>query len=118
MTSKAAGLASRTSALVWWARGRRFDIALGHGSNDVTVAAKLLRVPSATMFDYEWATVQHNLNCRLAAAVVVPDASMATDARSLMCQQLSDVGFIGVTMLSKPSLPSDAVDPGLRVVAA
>ena len=26
------------------------------------------------MFDYEWATVQHNVNCRLAAAVVVPDA--------------------------------------------
>jgi uncharacterized protein len=26
------------------------------------------------MFDYEWATVQHNVNCRLAATVVVPDA--------------------------------------------
>jgi predicted glycosyltransferase len=26
------------------------------------------------MFDYEWATVQHNINCRLARAVVVPDA--------------------------------------------
>jgi predicted glycosyltransferase len=25
------------------------------------------------MFDYEWATVQHNLNCRLAQGVVVPD---------------------------------------------
>ena len=25
------------------------------------------------MFDYEWATVQHNVNCRLARAVVVPD---------------------------------------------
>ncbi len=38
------------------------------------VAAKLLRIPSATAFDYEWATVQHNVNCRLARAVVVPDA--------------------------------------------
>ena len=47
---------------------------MGHGSNDVTVAAALLRVPSATAFDYEWATVQHNVNCRLARAVVVPDA--------------------------------------------
>jgi len=53
-----------------------------------------------------------------ARAVVVPDASMATEARSLMCDQLSEVGFTGVTMLSQPSLPSDAVDPGLRVVAA
>jgi uncharacterized protein len=81
LSAKAAGLASRSAALVRWARadtrgagGRRFDIALGHGSNDVTVAAAMLRVPSATMFDYEWATVQHNVNCRLARAVVVPEA--------------------------------------------
>ncbi len=81
LAAKAGGLASRTTALVRWARaqadgpaGGRFDIALGHGSNDVTVAAALLRIPSATMFDYEWATVQHNVNCRLARAVVVPDA--------------------------------------------
>jgi predicted glycosyltransferase len=81
LDAKALGLASRSAALVRWARaeqraagGRRFDIALGHGSNDVTVAAALLRVPSSTMFDYEWATVQHNVNCRLAAAVVVPEA--------------------------------------------
>jgi predicted glycosyltransferase len=78
--AKAAGLASRSAALVRWARAeqrrseRRFDIALGHGSNDVTVAAAVLRIPSSTMFDYEWATVQHNVNCRLASAVVVPDA--------------------------------------------
>ena len=72
--SKALGLVSRSTALVRWARGRKFDAALGHGSNDITVAASLLRVPSATAFDYEWATVQHNVNCRLARNVVVPDA--------------------------------------------
>jgi uncharacterized protein len=72
--AKAAGLASRSLALARWARGQRFDVALGHGSNDVTVAATLLRIPSSTMFDYEWATVQHTINCRLAAAVVVPEA--------------------------------------------
>jgi uncharacterized protein len=71
---KAWGLAARSRELVRWARRRRFDVALGHGSNDITVAAVLLRMPSATMFDYEWATVQHNVNCRLAQAVVVPDA--------------------------------------------
>ncbi len=81
LLAKAGGLASRSAALVRWARadvraagGRRFDVALGHGSNDVSVAAAILRIPSATMFDYEWATVQHNVNCRLARAVVVPDA--------------------------------------------
>jgi predicted glycosyltransferase len=72
--AKARGLAERSYALARWARGRRFDRALGHGSNDITIAAALLRIPSATTFDYEWATVQHNVNCRLAAAVVVPDA--------------------------------------------
>jgi uncharacterized protein len=90
--AKALGLAARSAALARWAvgEGRRsaapartggavlgpppFDVALGHGSNDITVAAFALRIPSATMFDYEWATVQHNVNCRLAKAVVVPDA--------------------------------------------
>ncbi|HEX7610315.1 MAG TPA: DUF354 domain-containing protein [Solirubrobacteraceae bacterium] len=81
LAAKATGLASRSSALVRWARaqrppggGRPFDIALGHGSNDVSLAAAILRIPSSTMFDYEWATVQHNINCRLARAVVVPEA--------------------------------------------
>jgi predicted glycosyltransferase len=74
LAGKAAGLASRSLALARWARGRRFDVAIGHGSNDVSVAAKLLRVPSATAFDYEWAAAQHHVNCRLARVVVVPDA--------------------------------------------
>jgi predicted glycosyltransferase len=92
LAAKAGGLALRSGALLRWARAeaRRsraqlpspssphasggFDIALGHGSNDVSVAAALLRIPSATMFDYEWATVQHQINCRLARAVVVPEA--------------------------------------------
>jgi uncharacterized protein len=75
LAAKARGLAERSLQLARWARRRpRFDHALGHGSNDVTVAAALLRVPSSTTFDYEWATVQHNVNCRLAGTVVVPDA--------------------------------------------
>jgi uncharacterized protein len=75
VAAKAVGLAQRSGALARW--GRRhgpFDLALGHGSNDVTVAARLLRIPCSTMFDYEWATVQHTINCRLAQAVVVPEA--------------------------------------------
>jgi uncharacterized protein involved in exopolysaccharide biosynthesis len=53
-----------------------------------------------------------------ARAVVVPDAAMATDARAVMCEQLRAVGFSDVTMLSQSSQPADAVDSGLRVVAA
>lgn len=74
LAGKGAGLVSRSFALARWARPRRFDLALGHGSNDVTVAARLLGIPSATSFDYEWATLQHNVNCRLARKVVVPEA--------------------------------------------
>jgi uncharacterized protein len=81
LTAKLGGLASRSTALVRWALGdvraaggERFDIALGHGSNDVSVAAATLRIPSSTMFDYEWASAQHHVNCRLARAVVAPDA--------------------------------------------
>jgi predicted glycosyltransferase len=74
LASKGLGLVSRSLALVRWARTRRFDLAMGHGSNDVSVAAALLGIPSATAFDYEWAEVQHQVNCRLVRAVVVPDA--------------------------------------------
>ncbi|MCP1765430.1 GumC family protein [Bradyrhizobium japonicum] len=52
-----------------------------------------------------------------ARAVVVPDASMAADARTLMCEQLKAVGFSEVTMLSRPVQPSNAVETP-RVVAA
>jgi uncharacterized protein len=74
LAAKARGLAARSVALTRWAHGRGFDVALGHGSNDVSVASALLRVPCATMFDYEFATVQHTVNCRLARTVVVPEA--------------------------------------------
>jgi predicted glycosyltransferase len=74
LAAKAGGLLGRSLALTRWARGHAFELAVGHGSNDITVAAALLRIPCSTMFDYEWATVQHNVNCRLAQAVVVPDA--------------------------------------------
>ncbi|WP_407170116.1 GumC family protein [Bradyrhizobium sp. ORS 111] len=53
-----------------------------------------------------------------AQAVVVPDAGMAQDARRLMVDQLTAVGFSDVTMLSKPAAPSDIARPSPRVVAA
>jgi uncharacterized protein len=73
LKDKAVGLFDRSIALTRWARKRSFDVAMGHGSNDVSVAARLLRIPAATAFDYEYATVQHNVNCRLCRAVVVPE---------------------------------------------
>jgi len=38
------------------------------------MACRVLRIPNSTMFDYEWAALQHHVNCRLANRVLVPDA--------------------------------------------
>jgi uncharacterized protein len=65
---------SRLAALRRWARGRRFDFALAHGSHDLTLTARSLRIPSATTFDYEFAWLQHQLGCRAATRVVIPEA--------------------------------------------
>ncbi|MFY9263937.1 MAG: DUF354 domain-containing protein [Solirubrobacterales bacterium] len=72
--TKAIGLFDRSFALWRWSKGRDFDLAIGHGSNDISIAAAARRIPSVTMFDYEWAKIQHNVNCRLARRVIVPDA--------------------------------------------
>ena len=53
-----------------------------------------------------------------ARAVVVPDPSMTAETRQLMAEQLREVGFSDVAMLSKPAQPVDIVEPGRRVVAA
>jgi predicted glycosyltransferase len=71
---KARSLTSRLGELRRWARGRKFDIALAHGSHELTMTARRLGIPSATTFDYEFAWLQHQLGCRAATRVVVPDA--------------------------------------------
>ena len=71
---KARAELGRVPALRTWARPRRFDLALAHGSHDLTLTARSLGVQSATMFDYEFAWLQHQLGCRAATRVVVPDA--------------------------------------------
>jgi predicted glycosyltransferase len=64
----------RLRALHRFARGRAYDAALAHGSHDLTLTARRLKIPSATTFDYEYASLQHQLGCRAATRVVVPDA--------------------------------------------
>jgi predicted glycosyltransferase len=71
---KARALTSRLGALRRWATGRDFDVALAHGSHELTITARRLGVPSATTFDYEFAWLQHQLGCRAATRVVVPEA--------------------------------------------
>jgi uncharacterized protein len=71
---KLRALQRRLSALRRWARGREFDVALAHGSHELTLTARRLGIPSSTTFDYEFAWLQHELGCRAATKVVVPDA--------------------------------------------
>jgi predicted glycosyltransferase len=71
---KARQMTHRLGALHTWAKGRDFDIALAHGSHELTLTARRLGIPSSTTFDYEFATLQHQLGCRAATKVVVPDA--------------------------------------------
>jgi predicted glycosyltransferase len=73
-TGKARQLLSRLQALRRWAKGRGFDLALAHGSHELTMTARRLGIPSSTTFDYEWAWLQHQLGCRAATRVVVPDS--------------------------------------------
>jgi uncharacterized protein len=67
-------MATRLAGLRRWAHGKHFDAALAHGSHHLTMTARSLGIPSSTTFDYEFATVQHQLGCRAATFVVVPDA--------------------------------------------
>ncbi len=71
---KARAMARRLPALRRFAKARRFDVALAHGSHEVMLAARSLGIPSATAHDYEFATLQHHLGLRAATRVVFPDA--------------------------------------------
>src|SRR3979490_152856 len=94
------------------------DRALLQSPRLTLALAAVLRVCDHVLLDAGTASdLPAELLTAQARAVVVPDASMAADARALMCDQLKAVGFNEVTMLSKASQASDAVEPGPRVVA-
>src|SRR6476660_7218603 len=71
---KAQQMRTRLRALRKWARPRGFDLALAHGSHELTLTARRLGIPSATTHDYEFAMLQHHLGMRAATKVVVPDS--------------------------------------------
>jgi uncharacterized protein len=71
---KAYRLGARSAGMVRFGRGRSFDLALAHGSNDLAIAARLLGVPEANMHDYEYAVTQHHIGCRLAKRVMFPES--------------------------------------------
>jgi predicted glycosyltransferase len=96
---KARSLASRLRALRKWARQREFDIALAHGSHELTMTARRLGVPSATTHDYEFATLQHQLGMRAATKVVVPE--------SIPAERLARLGVRPPKLLRYPGLKEE-----------
>jgi uncharacterized protein len=73
-TGKVTALFSRARQMRKFAKGKHFDLAACHGSNDLPIAARRLGIPAVDMFDYEFATYQHNVGCRLARRVMTPDS--------------------------------------------
>ncbi|HXN68797.1 MAG TPA: exopolysaccharide transport family protein [Bradyrhizobium sp.] len=79
----------------------------------------LLRVYDHVLLDAGTASdLPAELLTAQARALVVPDPSMATEARATMCEQLRVVGFSEVTMLSRPVQSSDAAERNPQGVAA
>jgi uncharacterized protein len=73
-SAKAVGLLSRSTALIAYGRGRHFDVAFSHNSNDLAVAAWTLRIPHLVVHDYEHAKTSYAVNARLATRILVPEA--------------------------------------------
>ncbi len=78
---KAYRLGARSAGMLRFGRGRSFDLALAHGSNDLAIAARALGIPEANMHDYEYAVTQHRIGCRLARRVIFPDSVPAERLR-------------------------------------
>lgn len=73
ISGKAQEIVGRAWSLARWARGKKFDLAVSHNSYAQILAARVLRIPSATLMDYEHQPANH-LAFRLARRVIVPAA--------------------------------------------
>jgi predicted glycosyltransferase len=99
MAQKAVTLVSRTARLRRRVRRFRPSLAIAHGSNDLALVARMLGVPACNTFDYEWATLQHNVGCRLARRVLVPEA--------IPLERLSRYGVTQATLRHYPGIKEE-----------
>lgn len=74
IVAKAWGMASRTTHMIAFGRGKGFSLAMSHASNDLPVASRMLGIPHVTMFDYEFAKLSHSINVRFSTKALIPDA--------------------------------------------
>ncbi len=111
VAGKAAGFARRSMALVRFGRGRRPSQTVSHGSNDLAVAARLLRLHSTVLHDYEGATTMHRINFRLADKVMLPAAIPFAALRELGLDARRHRPYPGIK--EQVSLADFRPDPGV-----
>jgi uncharacterized protein len=68
---KVIGILSRAFGLALYIRRKHVSLAIGHGSRGLTLASKLLGIPSLILYDYEGASVK--LFNKLATWVMTPE---------------------------------------------
>jgi len=109
---KAGSILSRSAGLWRFAARSRPDVALSHGSYAQIVAARIGRVPTVTMMDYEHQPANH-LSFRLARRVVVPTIFPATSLRRFGASPKKTVRYEGFK--EELYLAGVAPDPSILV---
>lgn len=64
---------ARVLDLISWARDKKFDLVVSHNSHEPLAVAKMLKIRSVNLMDYEHHPANH-LSFRLAKRVVVPES--------------------------------------------
>ncbi len=104
--AKAAGTVSRALRLAFLLRGEKVGLAVAHGSRAQTIAADLLRVPSCSLWDYEFAKMVKGMEPDwMMVPAVIPDSAIPFDRRRVLKYQ-------GIK--EDVYVPGFKPDPGLR----
>jgi len=111
---KARAAGGRVAALARWARRTRPDVALAHGSTDLPIVSRLLRIRATTMLDYECSLLQQSVCCRFASRVLAPEAIPLDRLRRLGARPGKVVRYPGI----KEEYALAAFEPDPSVPAA
>ncbi len=93
---KGRAAAGRVPALARWARGARPDVAIAHGSTDMPIVARALRIRATTMLDYEQSLLQQSVCCRFAHRVLAPEVIPMDRLRRLGARPRKVVRYPGI----------------------
>lgn len=73
LLNKSIGLLKRSALLYLYGRRIKADVALSHNSNDLALAAYLLKVPHLVFVDYEYASFAHRFNLMFVQKILFPE---------------------------------------------